>query len=334
MNFSAAAPSTPYANLQERHGEVQEVIIPRICRILVALGSSSPLPRWPHRTSLCPIRSPSSSRRANTSRPTAPLQSSYVYVETRRELKLTRVGVPASNRSRFSRAIPAFPAKSAGSAHRRGWPAGATGRTGEAGSGAPAESNEIVQRLARNSSKELARQQRELQRARRERDEAMSDVYDVFEIRMIGRERVEEHDTIVYVLTPRREARPTTRAGEEMRHFSMRAWISDNDHELVKLEAEAIDNLRWGLGGLARLHKGARLCSCAEKSTARSGCLPLSAIRQRTGGSARHAPAQRDVRVFRLSQVTGSIHWRAAAGRSNDRLLHWLIYKRAKLATS
>ena len=31
---------------------------------------------------------------------------------------------------------------------------------------------------------------------------------------MIGRERVEEHDTIVFVLTPRRDAKPKTRVGE------------------------------------------------------------------------------------------------------------------------
>ena len=45
----------------------------------------------------------------------------------------------------------------------------------------------------------------------------------------------------------------------------MRAWVSENDHELVKLEAEAIDNLRLGLGGLARLHKGARLSFLRRK---------------------------------------------------------------------
>ena len=43
------------------------------------------------------------------------LQNGYVYVETRRELKLDKGGVPARSRSMFSRAIPAFPAKSAGS---------------------------------------------------------------------------------------------------------------------------------------------------------------------------------------------------------------------------
>src|SRR5262245_8250652 len=138
----------------------------------------------------------------------------------------TRADVLARNRSGSSRAIPAFPAKSAGS-----------GLIAEDGRPVPPQelarqdrerlqkANEMGERLARNSSKELARQERELQEARRERDEAVSDIDNIFEIRMIGRERVEEHVTIVFVLTPRRDAKPRTHAGEELRHFSVRAWV-------------------------------------------------------------------------------------------------------------
>ncbi len=90
-------------------------------------------------------------------------------------------------------------------------------------------------------------------------------MYNVFAIRMIGRERVEAHDAIAFLLTPRPDAKPKTRAGEQIRHFSARAWVSENDHELVKLEAEAIDSLKFGLVGLAKLHKGARLSFLRRK---------------------------------------------------------------------
>ena len=50
-----------------------------------------------------------------------------------------------------------------------------------------------------------------------------------------------------------------------MRHFRVHAWISEDDHELVKLEAEAIDDLSFGLGVLAKLHKGARLSFLRRK---------------------------------------------------------------------
>jgi hypothetical protein len=194
------------------------------------------------------------------------LQSSYVYVETRRELKLDKDGRTRGESVKVFESYPGFPGEDR-------WER----LIAEDGRPVPAEelarqdrereqkANEMVQRLARNSSKELARQERELQKARRERDEVVSDIYNVFEIRMIGRERVEDHDTIAFVLTPRRDAKPTTRAGDQIRHFSVRAWVSENDHELVKLEAEAIDDLKFGLGLLARLHKGARLSFLRRK---------------------------------------------------------------------
>jgi hypothetical protein len=44
-----------------------------------------------------------------------------------------------------------------------------------------------------------------------------------------------------------------------MRHFAVRAWISETDHELVRVDAEAIQTLSIGFGLLARIHKGTRL---------------------------------------------------------------------------
>ena len=41
-----------------------------------------------------------------------------------------------------------------------------------------------------------------------------------------------------------------------MRHFKARAWVSESDYELVRVEIEAIDDLSVGLGLLARIHKG------------------------------------------------------------------------------
>ena len=56
-----------------------------------------------------------------------------------------------------------------------------------------------------------------------------------------------------------------------MKYFKVHAWISESDYELVRLEAEAIDNVPFGLGVLARLHKGASSRSCGARSMARYG---------------------------------------------------------------
>jgi hypothetical protein len=185
------------------------------------------------------------------------LQSSYVYVETRREQKLDKQGRVNEESIRVFESYPGLPGEAR-------WER----LTAENGRPVPpeelakqdrnrqAKAAAMVRRLAENGPKERARQEREYQKARRERDEAVGDIYTVFDIRMIGRDRIEGHDAIAFSLTPRPGARPRTTEGRQMQHFKVQAWISESDYELVKLDAEAIDTLSFGLGVLARLHKG------------------------------------------------------------------------------
>lgn len=194
------------------------------------------------------------------------LQSSYVYVETRRERKLDKQGRTTDESVKVFESYPGLPGEER-------WER----LIAENGRPVPAEelatsdrerqrkAAAMVKRLAEDPSKERARQQREYQKARRERDEAVNDIYTVFDIRMLGRERIEGHDTIAFSLMPKAEAKPRTREGGQMRHFKVQAWISESDHELVKLDAEAVDTLSFGLGVLARLHKGARLSFLRRK---------------------------------------------------------------------
>src|SRR5262245_89534 len=170
------------------------------------------------------------------------LQSSYVYVETRRELALDKNGRTKEESVKVFESYPGLPGEER-------WER----LISEDGRPVPADelakqdrerlkkANEMAQRLAQDSTKERARQDREYQKARREREEALNDIFSVFDIRMVGREPIDQHDTIAFTLTPKRDAKPRTREGGQMRHFRVRAWVSEDDHELVKLEAEAID---------------------------------------------------------------------------------------------
>jgi hypothetical protein len=97
---------------------------------------------------------------------------------------------------------------------------------------------------------------RDLEKDRREYEDAVEDIFRVFDIRMVRREPIDGHDTIFATLDPKANARPLTDSGKIMRHFKARAWISESDFELVRVEIEAIDTLGFGLGLLARVHKG------------------------------------------------------------------------------
>jgi len=194
------------------------------------------------------------------------LQSSYVYVETRREQKLDKQGRISEGSVKVFESYPGLPGEAR-------WER----LIAEDGRPVPADelakqdrerqtkATAMARRLSEDGPKERGRQEREYQKTRRERDDAVNDIYTVFDIRMIGRERIEGYDTIAFSLTPKADAKPRTTEGRQMQHFKVQAWISESDYELVKLDAEAIDTLSFGLGVLARLHKGARLSLLRRK---------------------------------------------------------------------
>jgi hypothetical protein len=196
----------------------------------------------------------------------ASLQSSYMYVETRHERRLDKQGRVKEETVRVYENYPGLPGERRWErlVEENGQPISA-----EALAKQDRERRERAQavagRLASQPAKERARQEREWDKQRREVEETVGDIFLVFDIRMVGRDRIEGHDTIEFALTPRPDARPRTGDGDQMKHFTVRAWVSESDHELVKLEADAIDTLSWGLGLLARLHKGAHLSFLRRK---------------------------------------------------------------------
>ena len=194
------------------------------------------------------------------------LQSSYVYVETRREQKLDKQGRISEESIKVFESYPGLPGESRWerliSENGRPVPADQLAKQDRE---RQTKAGGMAKRLTEDAPKERARQEREYQKSRRERDNAVSDVFAVFDIRMTGRERIEGHDTIAFLLTPKADAKPRTTEGGQMQHFKVQAWISESDYELVKLDAEAIDTLSFGLGVLARLHKGARLTFLRRK---------------------------------------------------------------------
>ena len=84
----------------------------------------------------------------------------------------------------------------------------------------------------------------------------MTICFGIYDIGMIRREMVDGHDTIFATLDPKEGVRPQTDDGKIMRNFKARAWVSESDYELVRVEIEAIRDLSFGLGLLARVHKG------------------------------------------------------------------------------
>ena len=119
--------------------------------------------------------------------------------------------------------------------------------------------------LTQESAADRAKAARRADQDRRERAVLVDDVFVVYAVDMVGRERIEGHDTIAFTLTPRPQAKPRTRDGRMMRSFRGRAWVSETDFELARLDVEAIEAVSIGLGLLARVHKGTSLSFTRRK---------------------------------------------------------------------
>ncbi len=204
-------------------------------------------------------------------------QSGYMYVETRRELKLDKAGRSTKETLKVVESYPGLPGEER-------WER----VIAEDGKPVPAaelekrdrdrgkKAQEYVRRLEREPEKVRREQAREREKYFREMREAVDNVFLVYDIRMLARETIEGHDTIAFALTPRPQSQPRNREGRIMKHFMTRAWISEAEHELVRLDVEAIDTVPFGLGLLARVHKGSRL-SFTRRKVNNEVWLPASA---------------------------------------------------------
>jgi hypothetical protein len=124
------------------------------------------------------------------------------------------------------------------------------------------EEAEYERRLALALQPETERQRRRrlAREAERRRDDeaAVADVTRLFAVELVGREHVAGMPAIVVTFTPRPEVEPATRAGRFLKNVSGRAWFSETEFELLRVESEVFETFTYGWGILARIHKGAQ----------------------------------------------------------------------------
>jgi hypothetical protein len=182
-------------------------------------------------------------------------QSGYVYVERRTEQKVDSSGRPTSESVKTYEIYPGLPGQER---YRRLIEENGRRVAADQLARQDRERKEDVDDYVKAQASESQRQKaaREHEQARRRTIAAIDDLFRIYDIRMIRREPIDGHATIVATLDPRESVRPQTDDGKIMRNFKARAWISETDYELVRIEIEAIRDLSFGMGLLARVHKG------------------------------------------------------------------------------
>jgi hypothetical protein len=81
----------------------------------------------------------------------------------------------------------------------------------------------------------------------------------VYDIAFLGRETVDGYQSVVASLEPRPNVATRSEVGKYFSKFRGRAWVSEHDYQVVKVEMEAVENLNVGWGILGRVHKGSRM---------------------------------------------------------------------------
>lgn len=120
------------------------------------------------------------------------------------------------------------------------------------------EWNEALQKRERESpegkAKRLERERRNEEQGRR----FLEEVPEAFAFRLLGVERVDGREAWVIGAEPRPGYRPKVKRAELLGKFRGRLWIDQTEYQWLRVEAETIDTVSFGLF-VARLSKGARL---------------------------------------------------------------------------
>ena len=121
------------------------------------------------------------------------------------------------------------------------------------------EKERIEKETKRQGKQSDEKRQQEKAKADREEQELLDDVFAMYKLRFVRREAINGVSTILVAFSPKPNFKPKTSEGAKLQHIGGRAWIAEEDHELVQLEAEIIDPISFGAGILAKLQKGSTL---------------------------------------------------------------------------
>jgi hypothetical protein len=80
----------------------------------------------------------------------------------------------------------------------------------------------------------------------------------LFEFRIAGREVIDDRPLILLTFKPKPNYKPHDSLEKMLQHVTGRAWVSEDDYELARVEADLVDRITFGAGILARIQPGSK----------------------------------------------------------------------------
>jgi hypothetical protein len=112
--------------------------------------------------------------------------------------------------------------------------------------------------LEKEGLNERTRRLRKEEEERRKEDLIVDELFRMYEFSLMRRELIDQTRAILLEFRPRPGFKPSSREVKFLSHLAGRAWFCEEDHQLIRAEVEFIDNVSFGKGLLARLHKGTK----------------------------------------------------------------------------
>jgi hypothetical protein len=121
---------------------------------------------------------------------------------------------------------------------------------------------EAVEQALRKQASETPQQRdqrlRKAQKARAEERARLDEAFRILEIRFTERATLSGQPMLIAEFRPRAGAKASSREGKILQKFKGRGFVSEADAQVVRVELEALDNISFGLGLLAKVNRGSQ----------------------------------------------------------------------------
>jgi hypothetical protein len=187
------------------------------------------------------------------------LQTQYTYLEKRRDVKLSKLGKVMVGPLRT---FEVYPSAKPGRTYKR-----LVEIDGKRLDPAELERRDSAHRQhildmveqEKNETPQMkAKREQEEAKDLREQRELIDDAFAIFEVKLTGREMLDGQRVIAATLTPRQNVKTKSDEGKWMKRFKGRAWVSDDDYQVAKVEMEALEDISIGWGLVGRVHQGSK----------------------------------------------------------------------------
>jgi hypothetical protein len=112
--------------------------------------------------------------------------------------------------------------------------------------------------LEKEGVDERTKRLRKEEEEKRKEDLVIDELFRLYEFSLISREYIEGYSAILLEFNPRPDFKPSSKEAKVLAKLAGKAWFCEEDYQLIKSEVEFIDNVTFGKGLLARLHKGTK----------------------------------------------------------------------------